>query len=83
LQHGSIRLEPDADLFTQVFDESFTLVQPFTQQREILIQTVIEALTSAAINCFSIQLTVQPLSESEWQTIFAQYKFDVNLQILK
>lgn len=39
LQHGSIRLEPDAKLFTQVFDnEPFNLTQlPFTQQGKALI----------------------------------------------
>ena len=77
LQHGSIRLEPDADLFTQVFGaEAFSPVQPFTQQGEILIQTVIEALVSAANSCFSIQLDVQPLSQFEWKAILAELNKD-------
>lgn len=76
LQHGSIRLEPDTELFTQVFGESFSQVQPFTQQGEILIQTVIEALISAANSCFGIQLAVQPLSQFEWNVILAELNKD-------
>ncbi len=76
LQHGSIRLEPDADLFSQVFGESFTPVQLFTHQGEVLIQTVIEALVSAANSCFDIQLAVQPLSHSEWKEILAELNKD-------
>jgi lipoate-protein ligase A len=74
LQHGSIRLEPDAKLFAQVFGaESFSSVQlPFNQRGEALMQTVIEALLAAAINCFSIQLALQPLSQSEWKAILAK-----------
>jgi lipoate-protein ligase A len=79
LQHGSIRLEPDAELFTQVFGESFSQVQPFTQRGEILIQTVIEALVSAANSCFSIQLAVQPLSQFEWKGILAELNKDYKL----
>jgi lipoate-protein ligase A len=69
LQHGSIRLQPDAELFTQVFgNESFTPVKlPFSQTGEDLIQMVIEALVAAASDCFGIQFAVQPLLESEWK----------------
>ncbi len=78
LQHGSIRLEPDAELFTQVFGaESFSPIDlPFNQNREALIQTVIEALIAAAINYFGIQLVLQPLSPSEWENILAQPSYE-------
>lgn len=71
LQHGSIRLEPDATLFTQVFGaESFNPIQlPIAQRGEALIQSVTEALIAAAGSCFGVQLSVQPLSQLEWEAI--------------
>lgn len=74
LQHGSIRLEPDVELFTQVFgEESFTPPNlPLTLQGEDLIQKVIDALITAARNCFGVEFAVQPLSEDEWKIILAQ-----------
>lgn len=74
LQHGSIRLEPDAALFNQVFSgESLNSFQlPIAQRGEALIQTVSEALIAAAVSCFGIVLDVQPLSPSEWEAILNQ-----------
>ncbi|MBV8885521.1 MAG: lipoate--protein ligase family protein [Chroococcidiopsidaceae cyanobacterium CP_BM_RX_35] len=74
LQHGSIRLEPDAGLFAQVFDaESFIPVcLPLTQRGSALIQTVIDALVMAAADYFAVHLAVQPLQESEWESIVTQ-----------
>ena len=74
LQHGSIRLEPDAALEAQVFGaESFNPIQlPIAQHTEALIQTVTEALIAAAGLCFGVQLAVQPLLQSEWEAIIAQ-----------
>lgn len=71
LQHGSIRLEPDAMLFAQVFGaESFKPIRlPLVQQGEALIQIVTEALVTAAEHCFGMQLALQPLSETEWEQI--------------
>ena len=71
LQHGSIRLEPDAALFSQVFgNECFNPIQlPIAQEGEALIQTVTEALIAAAERCFGIQLVTQLLSEAEWKAI--------------
>lgn len=69
LQHGSIRLEPDAELFKQVFgDEAFSpLKLPVVQ-----VEQVIEALTRAASDRFGGQLELEPLSATEWQAILAQ-----------
>lgn len=74
LQHGSIRLEPDAKLFTQVFSaEPFHQIQlPFTQKGEALIQTVTQALIAAVADCFKVQLVMQPLCEFEWAAILDQ-----------
>ena len=71
LQHGSIRLEPDAELFKQVFGvEAFTPVQlPQAQRGEDLIHTVIDALVVAACDRFGVEFVVQPLSDDEWEAI--------------
>lgn len=65
LQHGSMRVKPDATLFDQVFG---------TEQLpkiNISIDTIINALTNAAIDCFNINLITQPLTQSEWSAIKA------------
>ncbi len=70
LQHGSIRLTPDAKLFEQVFGEVFLPINlPIRKQGDQFTQTVVEALTTAAINCFDIELVIEPLSQDEWQAI--------------
>ena len=72
LQHGSIRLEPDAGLYTQVFGEApppFHL--PMAQQGDALINMVVDALTHAAADCFGVELVEKPLSNQEWQEILA------------
>ncbi|MGH8000628.1 MAG: lipoate--protein ligase family protein [Brasilonema sp.] len=67
LQHGSIRLQPDAELFTQVFgEESFTPVQ---LPQNLDIEKIMAALMRAAEDCFGMQLEVQPLTEDEWEAI--------------
>ncbi len=73
LQHGSMLLEPDAELFNQVFSaESFNPIQlPHSQRGEALFQTVTESLIAAARDCFGVQLAVQPLSQFEWESITA------------
>lgn len=70
LQHGSIRLNPDLDLFSRVFaPESFT---PSQLPQNLNIETIIEALIMAACDIFNMHLEVQPLSETEWEAISAQ-----------
>jgi len=77
LQHGSMRLEPDTKLFTQVFGETLTVELPFEQEGDALIQTVVKALMQAACRCFDIELVTQPLSDAEWQQILAQPPLDI------
>lgn len=103
LQHGSIRLQPDPELFAQVFGaESFTPVElpdylkvendqsvkfntgnieniekvnpekidfERINLKTINLEKIIETLVGTAINCFGINLEVNPLSELEWQNI--------------
>jgi lipoate-protein ligase A len=70
LQHGSMRLQPDVNLFDRVFGEQLIPVKlPLSEVGNDLIETVIEVLSVAACRCFEIDLEVQPLSEEEWWEI--------------
>lgn len=70
LQHGSMRLQPNPDLFFQVFGETIhPLELPIPPPEKSLTQAVIEALTLAASQCFGVEFIVQPFSEEEWQSI--------------
>lgn len=65
LQHGSMILQPDPELFTQVFGETFHLPQLPTVDME----KIIAALTTAARDCLEMELEMQPLSPQEWENI--------------
>jgi lipoate-protein ligase A len=78
LQHGSIRLDPDAELFTQVFGETVAPIKLAIQERgDALIQTVVDTLTYAAADCFGVELVEKPLSDEEWQAIGAQPSLEI------
>ncbi|MEH2263391.1 lipoate--protein ligase family protein [Nostoc sp.] len=69
LQHGSMRLEPDTELFAQVFGaESFTTGQ---LPQNLSGENIIVALVAAASDYFDVQIEFQPLSSSEWEEILA------------
>ncbi|WP_066424468.1 biotin/lipoate A/B protein ligase family protein [Anabaena sp. 4-3] len=69
LQHGSMRLQPDAELFTQVFGgETF---QPVQLPPSLTVDQIITALTAAARDCFDIEMEIQPLCLSEWDDILS------------
>jgi lipoate-protein ligase A len=70
LQHGSIRLAPDAALFQQVFGVKPQLPHlPFHQSSDAVLAMVIQALVEAARECFAVELQLQPLSEAEWEKV--------------
>jgi lipoate-protein ligase A len=70
LQHGSMRLQPDGELFAKVFGgESLSDVQFLLSLEEIMT-----ALIAAAKDCFAMELEVQPLSEFEWEEINAEVR---------
>ena len=72
LQHGSMRLRPDVELFSHVFGEKLIPAQlPPFEGGDDFIETVIEALSAAACRCFGMDLEVRPLSEEEWSSIKA------------
>jgi lipoate---protein ligase len=64
LQHGSMRLQPDAELFAQVFG-----AESLTVQLSLGVDKIMAALITAAQDCFDMQIGVQPLSPSEWDGI--------------
>lgn len=77
LQHGSMRLDLDADLERQVFGidppplevlES-RLSQDTLRLKSIQIEQIITALVDSAASCFNAEFIVEPLSQTEWQTI--------------
>lgn len=73
LQHGSMRLCPDCDLFYQVFGEA----QVADEQVKSAIGAppdladVIAALANAAEQCFGIRLAAQPITNAEWRQVDA------------
>lgn len=80
LQHGSIRLQPDTELFDQVFGtESFTTVQ---LPQSLSVEKIIAALITAASNCFDMQIEVKPLLQSEWEEILAKPISEAGSQVI-
>ncbi|BBD58388.1 biotin/lipoate A/B protein ligase [Nostoc sp. HK-01] len=65
LQHGSIRLQPDAELFAEVFGtELLTNLQfPYS------LEQMMTALITAAQDFFAMEIEVQALSQLEWEEI--------------
>jgi len=67
LQHGSMVLHPDPSLFSRVFGtESDRNIQ---LPKHLSINNIITALVTAAQDCFSMNLQVQPLSQEEWEEL--------------
>jgi lipoate-protein ligase A len=77
LQHGSIQLQPDPDLFCQVFgaegfakigrSDRFPLSLP--RDRASLMPILISALVQAAQDCWGVEFYTQALTEAEWAEI--------------
>ncbi|AFZ47505.1 biotin/lipoate A/B protein ligase [Cyanobacterium stanieri PCC 7202] len=66
LQHGSMLLQPDAELFEQVFG---TLPPKAVLSSFPTTETIIDNLINAAEECFNCEFIHQPLSAQEWQSI--------------
>lgn len=64
LQHGSMQIQTDAELFEQVFGQELKLLE-----LEHSIDTIVDTLVNAARDCFEIDFVIQPLTELEWQEI--------------
>ncbi len=71
LQHGSMQIGGDPDLFEQVFQ---TPAPPPLPQSLPALPTLIEVLTEAAAHCLGVELRTQPLSPQEWQQVIKGQK---------
>ena len=77
LQHGSIRLTTDAELFFQVFGERLSplaglppfIESLFSPTPDAGLTPIITALIEAATECFEVELIPQPLSQAEWRAV--------------
>ncbi|AFZ01850.1 lipoate--protein ligase family protein [Calothrix sp. PCC 6303] len=69
LQHGSMRLQPDEELFALVFGESIS--QSLNFPVDISIDDVTTALIEAARDRFHAEFHVQGFSDAEWQEILS------------
>ena len=67
LQHGSMRLNPNLELFKQVFNETITL--PPSEISQLTNSTIIDTLINSAQKHFQIKFEVEPLSDREWLEI--------------
>ena len=72
LQHGSMRLNPDAALFEEVFGES--LVPPNLPQHH---QAIASALEEAAKDCFGIEFEERSLSSTEIAAARSAYSVEL------
>ena len=85
LQHGSMRLHQNTDLFSTVFAEQETQIPhcPIELASDNLYETAIAALVEAATICFNAEFRVHPLSNEEWQTIQEVYALSCDFQKLQ
>lgn len=67
LQHGSMLLKPTPELFELVFGKSASSLPPPTHFSP---DSIIQALSQAAVTFFAIDLVEEPLTLVEWQDIF-------------
>ncbi len=73
LQHGSMRLNPDPELFSQVFQVPINLSNNVRQSLlSISREEAIAALRQAACEIFDVTLTPYELTPQEWETIYAR-----------
>jgi lipoate---protein ligase len=67
LQHGSMRLWPDAELFATVFGKTAPLVPPQVKRYEV--EAIENALIQAATDCWGISWQLAPLTPAEMAKI--------------
>ena len=69
LQHGSMRLNPNLELFNRVFSE--TITHPPSEISQLTNPRIIDALINSAQTHFQIKFEIEPLSDREWLEIKA------------
>jgi lipoate---protein ligase len=67
LQHGSMRLQPDAELFELVFDTTAPITPP--SLGEYQREAIVRALVQAATDCWGIDWLLEPLTAAEMALI--------------
>jgi lipoate---protein ligase len=67
LQHGSMRLNPNLELFKLVFDEPIN--SPSEPISQLAHDRIIDALITAAQNHFRVKFEIEPLTDREWSQI--------------
>jgi lipoate---protein ligase len=75
LQHGSMILNTDANLYQQVFGVPLeeNLLTSMKQAGDDFQNKIIQNLTQAAITTFKIDIVERPLSTKEWQDIASEF----------
>ncbi len=69
LQHGSMRLNPDLELFKRVFGE---LIPPPSQSiTRLAVATITDTLIETAQTSFNVNFNIQPLTDREWSEILS------------
>jgi len=71
LQHGSMILSADKELYQQIFSQPAPWNTPFCQIQEHnnWVQKIVDSFTQTAESHFNINLITQPISSAEWETI--------------
>ena len=74
LQHGSMMLDVEPQLFVKIFNElpPANLVELIADSKHEAIANIVDTLILAAQEWFRINLVEQPLSDAEWQDILAK-----------
>jgi lipoate-protein ligase A len=81
LQHGSIQLETDPNLFQHIFGvEVYRSPQSFFPHAYSQ-ETIITALTQAAQEHFKMQFEIKPLTSEEWQEIKALQNYNLGQKV--
>ena len=71
LQHGSMRLSPDSELFERVFGEKLT---PPGLPKQLGIDEITQKLTESASTAFNIHFKAQPLTPTERQNALTAFR---------
>ncbi len=67
LQHGSMRLKPDKELFKKVFGEE--LFDGVAIGEDLEVERIINVLVDAAKGFFGVEFEEKALSDAEWEEI--------------
>jgi lipoate-protein ligase A len=78
LQHGSMRLQPDQELFRLVFGEDVLQSGNFRFPKDISIDDVTTALIESARDRFAAEFVVQGFSDAEWEEILTLAETNTN-----